>query len=400
MNRSAVVAVALLVGGCRGTARPASEDAALARLVDSLTPQVERAVGLPFKRRPRARMITREQAAAFVQRQLTTQLGGGRGQHLATSYRLFGLVPDSTDLARLLGAVLAEQVAGYYDPDSSAFFAVRGASGAAFRITVAHELVHALQHDYVPLDSLVKAVDDGDRLLAAHSVLEGQATLAMFRMQPEVGDLVLDPSFWETAKSSARTQMAAMPQIAGAPRVIQESLLFPYLSGADYIRWWITVHPGAGQPYGANMPISSEEILAPGRVAQGDPPLAVTIVAPDSAIFSEELGAAGMRVLLAEARGQQALDDPVVLGWGGDRYALYATPAGDALVWIAVFDAPGARDRALLALNGKWPAPRTGYRTEVSVITVSGRPGLRLVAAPTDWRRWSALPTATAAPIP
>lgn len=400
MNRSAVVAVALLVGGCRGTARPASEDAALARLVDSLTPQVERAVGLPFKRRPRARMITREQAAAFVQRQLTTQLGGGRGQHLATSYRLLGLVPDSTDLARLLGAVLAEQVAGYYDPDSSAFFAVRGASGAAFRITVAHELVHALQHDYVPLDSLVKAVDDGDRLLAAHSVLEGQATLAMFRMQPEVGDLVLDPSFWETAKSSARTQMAAMPQIAGAPRVIQESLLFPYLSGADYIRWWLRHHPASEQPYGAATPRSSEQILDPERVERGDVPLEVTFAGADSALFHESLGAAGMRVFLAEARGQAALDEPAVLGWGGDRFELYAAPGGEALVWIAVFDAPGGRDRALGALQRGWPRPRVGHRTESSALEVSGKPGLRLVVAPTEWRRWSALPTATAAPIP
>ncbi len=359
-------------------------------------PHVESATGLTFKRAPRARMISREQAAAYVQRQLAIQLGGGRGEHLAASYRLLGLVPDSTDLTKLLGAVSAEQVAGYYDPDSSAFFGVRGASGAAYRITVAHELVHALQHDYVALDSLVKEVDDADRLLAAHSVLEGQATLAMFRMQPEVGDRVLDPEFWEAARVSARAQMGSMPQIAAAPRVIQESLLFPYLAGADYIRWWITVHPRTGQPYGANMPISSEEILAPGRVAQGDPPLAVTILAPDSAIFSEALGAAGMRVLLAEARGQAALDEPAVLGWGGDRYALYATPAGDALVWIAVFDGPGARLRAVNTLRQGWRTLRAGYRVAVEPLEVSGRPGLRLVVAPTGWSRWSALPTAKA----
>jgi hypothetical protein len=372
----------------------------LSRLVDSLVPHVEQAIGLKFKRAPRARMISREQAAEYVQRQLGRQLGGGRGAHLATSYRLLGLVPDSTDLARLLGAVLAEQVAGYYDPDSSAFFGVRGAAGAAFRITVAHELVHALQHDYVPLDSLVKAVDDGDRLLAAHSVLEGQATLAMFRMQPEVGDRVLDPEFWTTAKESAQTQMASMPQIAAAPRIIQESLIFPYLSGADYIRWWLTHHPADQQPYGARMPASSEEILDPDRVARGDRPFAVTIASPDLALFGDGLGAAGMRVLLAMARGQQGLDDPAVLGWGGDHFALYATPSGEALVWIAVFDAPGARDRALGTIRRGWPKSRAGYRIEASALEVSAKPGLRVVVAPNAWRRWSALPTATAALSP
>jgi len=47
---------------------------------------------------------------------------------------------------------------------------------ALVEVTIAHELVHALQDQYVNLDSIQKQRDDNDRLTAAQSVMEGQAT--------------------------------------------------------------------------------------------------------------------------------------------------------------------------------------------------------------------------------
>jgi hypothetical protein len=395
VKRFAALALVLLAG-CRGAPRPTSPDAELVRLVDSLTPSVERAVGLPFKRRPRARMITREQARAYLVGQLQKQLPGDRAAQLSASYKLLGLLPDTLDLRALFVNVLTEQVAGYYDPDSGAFFGVEGASPIAFRTTVSHELVHALQHDYLPLDSIMTARDDADRLLAAQSVLEGQATLAMLRMQPEVGDRVLDADFWDQAREGTKQQQGSMPQFAAAPRVIRETLLFPYIDGADYIRWWLTHEPRDQQPYGKRMPRSSEQILDPERPRHGDVPLRVTFTDTTGAVYGDVLGAAEMRVLLAEARSQEQLVDAAILGWGGDRFELYGTPKGDALVWIAVFDSPPARESFLGALKKGWPHPRAGYRIAADPLNVSGRPGLRLAVAPNDWKGWAALPTATA----
>jgi hypothetical protein len=389
----------ILLGACRGEPRPTSADAELVRLVDSLTPSVELAVGLPFKRKPRARMISREQARAYLVGQMRKQLPGDRAAQMSESYKLLGLLPDTLDLRALFLNVLTEQVAGYYDPDSGAFFGVEGASPIAFRTTVSHELVHALQHDYLPLDSIMTARDDADRLLAAQSVLEGQATLAMLRMQPEVGDRVLDPDFWEQAREGTKQQQASMPQFAGAPRVIRETLLFPYIDGADYIRWWLTHEPRDQQPYGKLMPRSSEEILDPERSRQGDVPLEVTFSDTTGARYGDVLGAAEMRVLLAEARGQTQMVDAAILGWGGDRFELYPTGQGDALVWIIVFDSPPARDGMVRAL-AQWPPTRPGYKRMTVPLDVSGRAGLRLAIAPNEWGRWSALPTATAAPEP
>lgn len=398
--RAGTVAALLLLAllpSCRGEAPRAPGDPGLTQLVDSLVPSVERATGLTFKRRPRAALITREQAHAYLAKQLERQLGGGRGKALTDIYRLFGLIPDSLDLGRAYLDVLTEQVAGYYDPDSSAFFGVAGASPLVLRVTVEHELVHALQHDYVPLDSLMNARGNADRLLAAQSVLEGQATFAMLRMEPSIGDQVLDPEFWASAEAQAKEKQRDMPELRSAPRLLQEGLVFPYFQGAEYIRWWTLHHPAGVEPYGDRLPRSSEEILAPERVAAGDPPLDVTITGGPTPTYTDVLGAEELRILIAEARHQSELVDPTILGWGGDRFALFDAGGKPALLWYAVFDGPGARDGAVRSLAA-WPPARTGYRTTVEALAISGRPGLRLVVAPNDWGPWSTLPSATAAP--
>lgn len=397
--RRALLAAACALAACRGEPPRAAEGLELARLVDSLAPSVERATGLRFARLPRAVVISREQARGYLLAKFREQFPGERARDLTRSYQLLGLLPDTLDLGRLLLDVLTEQVAGYYEPDSQAFFGVANADPVAFRVTVAHELVHALQHDHVALDSILDQRDDADRLAAAQAVLEGQATLAMIRMQPTVGDRALEPAFWEQFREGIAANQSQMAAFARAPRVLRESLLFPYVEGSEYMRWWVTAHPAGEQPYGARMPRSTEQILAPERAARGDVPLRVTIapVAGATAVYGDVLGAAELRILLATAEGREGLADAAVLGWGGDRYALYRDDRGDALVWVGVFDNAPARARAERAL-AHWPPARAGYRTALDPLEVSGRPGLRLVVAPAGWAGWPRLPGATAAP--
>jgi hypothetical protein len=56
------------------------------------------------------------------------------------AYRLLHLIPDTLDLRTLILDLYAEQVAGYYDPDSSLLYAVQGADRAQLRLIMAHEL--------------------------------------------------------------------------------------------------------------------------------------------------------------------------------------------------------------------------------------------------------------------
>src|SRR5437867_409773 len=95
---------------------------------------------------------------------------------LQATLRLFGFVPDSLDLRESFADVLTEQIGGYFDPDSNTLYVPTDIDSFIVRTSVTHELVHALQGQYVNLDSLLELKHANDRQGAAPAVLEGQAT--------------------------------------------------------------------------------------------------------------------------------------------------------------------------------------------------------------------------------
>ena len=115
-SRHTVLLALLTMGACRG-APPAEHDTSLARLVDSLRPQVEAVTRLHFKETPRSAMKTRNEVRAFLLQKLDEELPPERMRGIEAAYRLFGLIPDSLDLRTMLLDLYTEQVAGYYDPD-------------------------------------------------------------------------------------------------------------------------------------------------------------------------------------------------------------------------------------------------------------------------------------------
>jgi hypothetical protein len=392
-----VVAGALLVilaGACRGQSRDASESAVLARLVDSLRVPVERAAGLTFKTPPRSALRSREQVRAYLIGKLDEELPPERMRGLEAAYRLFGLLPDTLELRKLLLDLYAEQVAGYYDPDSATLFGVAGADRAQLRLVLAHEMVHALQGQYLPLDSILESTSNNDRLTAAQSVLEGQATLASIEVLTPGQGVTRTPQFWEMYRDQVRQQQSAMPVFARAPLVVREALIFPYLDGAEFMHWWRTSGPRDTLPYGPRMPVSTEQILHPERYARRDEPVPLAFAPADSGIVYEDvLGENEIRVLLATLAGSDEVQTVVPIGWGGDRYRVYDTPGGPALVWYVVWDDQRSADRFVRSAGpGLRHTARAGYRAELEATTIGGRPATRYVLAPAGWRRWGEVP--------
>jgi len=76
---------------------------------------------------PRHRGAFAEQVRGYLSRKLAEDLPPSELLAVQRTYRAFGVVPDTLDLRRLMLDLYSEQVAGYYDPDSSALFVVRGA---------------------------------------------------------------------------------------------------------------------------------------------------------------------------------------------------------------------------------------------------------------------------------
>jgi hypothetical protein len=394
-RRAAVVTLALLAGAtaCRGQSRGAEEDAALARLVDSLRVPVEHAAGLTFRKPPRSALRSRDQVRAYLIAKLDEELPPERMRGLETAYRLFGMLPDTLKLRGLLLDLYAEQVAGYYDPDSATLFGVAGADRAQLRLVLAHEMVHALQGQYLPLDSILKSTTNNDRLTAAQSVLEGQATLASIEVLAPGRGVTATPQFWELYRDQVRAQQSAMPVFARAPLVVREALIFPYLEGAEFMHWWASRGPRDTVPYGPRMPVSTEQILHPDRYARGDGPVTLAF-APDTGVLYEDvLGESEIRVLLAVLAGSDDVQTVVPIGWGGDRFRVYDTAGGPALVWYVAWDDQRSADRFLQSAGpGLRRTGRVGYRATLDALSINGRPATRYVLAPVAWARWSGVP--------
>jgi hypothetical protein len=237
---TAFVLLAGILGGCRGQARGADPSGELAALVDSLAPAVEKAAGLTFRSPPRSALRSRDQVRAYLLRKLDEELPPARLRGIETAYRLFGLLPDTLQLRGLLLELYTEQVAGFYDPDSAMLFGVAGADRSQLRLVLAHEMIHALQGQYLPLDSILTATSNNDRLTAAQAILEGQATLASLEVLAPGQDVAGKPEFWElyreqVGRSSRRCRCS--PGAAGAARGAHLPI-----SRRRFMHWWRRCH--------------------------------------------------------------------------------------------------------------------------------------------------------------
>jgi hypothetical protein len=386
-----VLALAFLA--CRGTSLPGSSEEVMERLVDSLRLPVERATGLKYKQSPRSAIRTRRQVRAYLIRKLDEELPASKLEGMESAYRLFGLLPDTLQLRSLLLDLYTEQVAGYYDPDSAMLFGVAGADPAQLRLVLAHEMVHALQGQHLRLDSIMDEKSNNDRLTAAQSVLEGQATLASIEVLAPGQNVRSNPEFWDIYREQVRQQQTSMPVFAGAPLIVREALIFPYLAGAEFMHWWGNSPLRDTVPYGPRMPVSTEQILFPERYARSDAPVSLSF-APDSDVLYEDvLGESEIRVLIARLRGNQEVRRGGPVGWAGDRYRVYPSPMGPALVWYVAWDDTRSAERFTWGYGGKLRSTsRPGYRTVLESVDLEGRPTTLYVLAPASWEGWGELP--------
>ena len=386
---------ALVLAACRGAPPQSEDESTLSHLVDSLRVPVEQAAGLRFKTTPRSVMRSKAQVRAYLVGKLDEELTPERLRGLQDAYRLFGLLPDTVALRSLLLDIYTEQVAGYYDPDSTTFFGVEGADRSQLRLVLAHEMVHALQGQYLPLDSILKATANNDRLSAAQAILEGQATLASLDVLAPGQGVSKNPQFWELYRDQVQQQQTTMPIFARAPLLIRETLIFPYLDGAEFMHWWATSRFADTLPYGPRMPVSTEQILHPERYERGDVPVPLAFAEPGG-VFEDALGENEIRVLIAALAGSDEVQTVVPIGWGGDRYRVYESGSGPALIWYVVWDDPRARDRFLSVSGGALRrTARKGYRAALDTLAIGARPATRYVLAPAGWERWTGLPGLT-----
>ena len=381
--------------GCEKRAQEVRGEAELRQSVQQMMPAVERATHLRFKQRPVVLRRTRAQVRDYVIHKFDDDLPPAELAGAQAAYRLFGLIPDSLDLRRSMVDLLTEQVAGYFDPDSNALYIPTDIDPSQTRLVISHELVHALQHQYLNLDSLVELKRQNDRRTAAQSILEGQASLAQILVLMPEQRIESLPNFWDL-RTALGAQQQGMKVFGSAPLWLRESIIFPYLGGAEFVRWFEREYPGK-QPYGALMPISTEQILHPARYAAGDRPdrLAFVSPSPDTVRYEDGLGEFEIRLLLEQYLGDDSTAALVATGWNGDRYRVLGRGA-DVLVWYTLWDDAASGARFFRGLERAWAKRRSGgaavRRSEIKQLVLSGVPVVRLVDAPARWSGWRHVP--------
>lgn len=391
----ATAAVALAMMACAPQAQDTgfvvSSDPELRTRASELLPDLAARAGMELLYPIRVEARSREELESYLLFKLDQDLPPEEARHLAKVYSMVGLVDEGLDLRALLTAVYREQVAGFYDPDSTALFVMDDMPPEMVESVILHELVHAVQDQTANLDSLTAEERGNDRQAAAQSAIEGHATLIMFEyMAEQMGGGPLDPSTIPDLAAALGPAMEAMrnqyPALASAPAIVQEGLLFPYLNGLHFVAALWGERSGRPPPFGPNLPQSTEQILDPSRSLgpEVDAPTELTLeAAPGFQILYENtFGQAELQVLLREHLGSDGSSS--AMGWDGDRYVLLRGPDGaEGLLWASVWDSEEERDnfvQDVLPLMAGWGDPATIQGTELL-----GRPGAVLrIGLPED----------------
>ncbi len=399
-SRSAYV-IALALTACARGEGTANDGSPYSHQATRAIPKLEEGTGLKFKSPPKIEMRTTDEVRKFLEDKLASEMPAEELTGQERAYKRFGLLPDTLNLRTFMVGLLTEQIAGYYDPAAKVLYVVDGAEQALIDMTVSHELVHALQDQYFNLDSLQKLRGNNDRQVAAQALFEGQAIFE--QMSATIGARALTtalPGTWDRVRDLIRQNNEAMPLFSRAPFVIQETLLFPYLSGAEFIRRAKEKRPNAN--FLQDVPASTEQVLHPERFFESrDDPTEITLPPPrvGKVAYENNLGEFETRLQLYEFLKDQSAALRGAAGWDGDRYQLIDLGRGEALAWLSIWDSSldAAEFRDLLdtavlrRFKGVEPARSDGMTRTYSAgnrtialiaVEVQGRPAVIYVDAP------------------
>lgn len=282
--------------------------------------------------------------------------------------KFFGLAPKDFAYRTFLIKLLTEQVAGYYDPKAQQFYLADWIELDGQKPVMAHELTHALQDQHFNLKRFENwPKGDSDAELAAHALIEGDATLAMTLYMAKNPLVAL--AFITSLGGDEATE-----QFKQAPRALRESLLFPYEEGSS---WATQVYKRGGWEMVSRafttLPQSSEQILHAEKYFSYEAPQKIAL--PD---FKSVLGPTWKRLdydvngewgtyLILDEFLQNATESKrASAGWGGDRFALYETGKPDEffVAQLTAWDTP-LDSREFFAAYAKRTAKRYPYAQEL-----------------------------------
>jgi len=331
----------------QGAASIAKPDAAALNSTDEILTIVSRLRSLDIKQKVKSSFKTKDQIEQAVIKDLDENTPLEDFEASQKTLLKLGLIAKNFRLRDYVVSLLREQVAGFYEPKTKEFYLAAWLPIADQKRVIAHELVHALQDQHFDLRRFEGwPKGDSDAELAAHALVEGEATLVMIEYDFEEQGLKLDMNRIgaltdNMIEQDGDSDSKSYPVLAHAPKVLKENLQFPYLYGAGFVG--AVLKSGTWKALDKtyiSLPESTEQIMHPQRFIVRDKPVKIDIPDLSQALGSgwkkadaDVNGEFGYLVALAEFIPKRTARTAAE-GWGGDRYVLYENKTTGALLLV------------------------------------------------------------------
>jgi hypothetical protein len=283
--------------------------------------RVERIRHLRFERPVRPLFVGRSEAIRLQQAETAREYPASARAADEEALKLLGLFRPRDSLGGAVAAIEREQVLGFYDQRSKRLVVVRDrrASRPLLEITLAHELVHALEDQRFGLREGAGPSEDSD--LAQSTLAEGSATVVMAEYAVRYFGID-DALALFGATSGGETKL---------PKYLEDTLLFPYEQGIDFVQGF----RGRSGSWKAldnvirfRRPATAEQVIHIDKYAIDErsaalpvPDLGLVLGGAWQHLGSSSVGEVDLRELFSIVGGSP--DDAAAAGWGGGRFELW-----------------------------------------------------------------------------
>jgi hypothetical protein len=304
--------------------------------------EVEQARGHDFVTLPKAEAVSAQEMDRRLEESFKSYYPKDLYDRRTFAWRTIGVIPPDANLYDAYRAFLTGGVVGFYDPDTGELvYQGSGDQGFTERLTLAHELTHALDDQIFNLkrlDTLTNTCQD-ERFAGALGLVEGSAqyfSAAAAAENPSVnlGDLL--------AAIAQAVGSGGAPD--GVPPFLYAINIWPYSAGMSFVG--TLAGQGGTQAVDRafeHLPVSSEQVMHP-QLYPSDKPVPVDIPNLTAALGPSwgdldamTIGEEWLRAMLAlRLDGDTA--DAAAAGWGGGAYRAFSDGTDVVVVLRTAWD--------------------------------------------------------------
>jgi len=311
-------------------------------------------------------MISRDNIKKYLEKKLQEEVKDEEIEEEKKLLVKLGIISPSTNYKKMIIELFTRNVAGFYEPKENKMYVVDEAASAFSPFlpseVVIHELVHALQDQYIMLDYLDEDLEkaNDDKALAVKSIIEGEATFVSYSIMADYikkmssgGPQSKMLSSMDMEKFILESMMLMTKSLSPEfeNKAFVHYLLFPYINGGLFVKY--AYDNGGWKKVDfvyKNYPLSTEQIIHPEKYfLVEDKPLPLpeknfSFLTQDG---YKEISKGTLGEFTIYTLGITFLDDlyakMLSVGWGNDNYYLYEKEGKLTLImdtrWDSVLEA-------------------------------------------------------------